>query len=179
MVFMELILIGFITWLDSVPPIMGILAFLSIALLAGLARNSPTTNTAISLRNKYSNINRTDSMNGIEFEKFCAEILHYNGFSNIKITPASGDQGVDIIATKDSIHYAFQCKNYKRANVGNKAIQEVYAGMAYYGCTVSVVITNSHFTTKAKELAKTTHTRLWGRTQLQDLMKQAAKEKYP
>ena len=81
---MELILIGFITWLDSVPPIMGILAFLSIALLAGLARNSPTTNTTISLRKKYSNINRTDSMNGIEFEKFCAEILHYNGFSNTR-----------------------------------------------------------------------------------------------
>ena len=117
-------------------------------------------------------------MNGRQFERFCKELLEYNGYTNVKLTPASGDQGVDITARKGNTRYAFQCKHYK-ANVGNKAVQEVYTGKTLYGCNVGVVITNSHFTPKAKEIARTTHTVLWGRDQLQELMNRAAKAKYP
>ena len=129
-------------------------------------------------RKRYQNIQQVDRMSGRQFERFCKELLEYNGYCDVKLTPASGDQGVDITARKGNTRYAFQCKHYK-ANVGNKAVQEVYTGKTLYGCNVGVVITNSHFTPKAKEIARTTHTVLWGRDQLQELMSRAAKAKYP
>ena len=68
-----------------------------------------------------------DIMSGEEFESFCAKVLQDNGFENVNMTKASGDQGVDIIAFKDGVRYAIQCKRYSNS-VGNKAVQEVIAG---------------------------------------------------
>ena len=113
-----------------------------------------------------------DGMDGHEFEYFCAEILKENGFSNVRVTPGSGDQGVDILATKDGIKYAIQCKNYA-SSLGNTPIQEVHAGKAFYNCHVGVVMTNSIFTTGAKELAKATGVLLWDRTTLQKMIEEA------
>ena len=103
-----------------------------------------------------------DSMNGYEFEHFCAKVLQMNGFSDINITKASGDQGVDIIAIKEGRRYAIQCKRYS-SNVGNKAVQEVIAGRQYYNCSIGIVMTNSYFTQSAKELASRTNIILWDR----------------
>lgn len=103
-----------------------------------------------------------DIMSGEEFESFCAKVLQDNGFENVNMTKASGDQGVDIIAFKDGVRYAIQCKRYSNS-VGNKAVQEVIAGMQYYGCPVGIVMTNSYFTKSAKELADKTGIILWDR----------------
>ena len=113
-----------------------------------------------------------DGMEGHEFEYFCAEILSHNGFSNVQVTPGSGDQGVDILAEKDGVKYAFQCKNYS-SSLGNTPIQEVSAGKMFYGCHVGVVITNSTFTPGAIQLAKVTGVLLWGRNKLEDLISTA------
>lgn len=91
-------------------------------------------------------------LSGQEYELYCAEYLKSLGYEQVHTTPVSGDQGVDLVAVKDNIKYAFQCKYYT-GSVGNKAIQEVYAGAGYYGCKNAVVITNSHLTPKAIELA--------------------------
>lgn len=48
-----------------------------------------------------------DSMTGLEFEGFCAEILEKNGYENVSVTRGSGDQGVDIIAYRDGVKYGF------------------------------------------------------------------------
>lgn len=111
-----------------------------------------------------------DGMDGYQFEKFCANLLRKNGFLNVKITPGSGDQGVDIIAEKNGIRYAIQCKNYS-SPLGNTPIQEVNAGKNYYKCHVGVVMTNSTFTKKAKELAEANSILLWDRPELQRMMK--------
>ena len=47
-----------------------------------------------------------DNMDGQSFEYFCADLLRANGFANVEVTKGSGDQGVDILAVKDEIHYA-------------------------------------------------------------------------
>lgn len=39
-------------------------------------------------------------MDGHQFEYACASILRSKGFSIVKVTKASGDQGIDIIAHK-------------------------------------------------------------------------------
>ena len=103
-----------------------------------------------------------DLMEGHQFEHWCAELLGELGFRNIEVTPASGDHGVDIIAFKDDIKYAIQCKRYT-SDLGNKPIQEVYAGKSIYHCHIGAVITNRFFTTGAIQLAEATGTLLWDR----------------
>lgn len=91
-------------------------------------------------------------MDGYQYEQRCAKYLEENGFSNIKVTPGSGDQGIDIIASKDGKKYGIQCKYYT-GSVGNKAVQEAYAGAAFYSCDIAMVITNSTFSSPAIALA--------------------------
>lgn len=113
-----------------------------------------------------------DCMEGYDFEYFCADLLRANGFAEVSVTQSSGDQGVDILATKDFVKYAIQCKNYS-SHLGNSPIQEVNAGKTFYHCHVAVVITNSTFTSGAIELAKATGVLLWDRTMLANLIKNA------
>ena len=111
-------------------------------------------------------------MNGHEFEHFCAGILRKNGFTNVVVTPGSGDQGADILAEKDGISYAIQCKRYDSV-LGNKPIQEIHAAKDYYGCDRGVVLTNSIFTRAAMQLALRTNTELWDRNELVRLINNA------
>ncbi|MBQ8025376.1 MAG: restriction endonuclease [Oscillospiraceae bacterium] len=113
-----------------------------------------------------------DVMNGHEFEHFCAGILRKNGFTNVVVTPGSGDQGADILAEKDGISYAIQCKRYDSV-LGNKPIQEIHAAKDYYGCDRGVVLTNSIFTRAAMQLALRTNTELWDRNELVRLINNA------
>lgn len=106
-----------------------------------------------------------DEMDGHQFEYFCADVLRRNGFENVSVTSGSGDQGIDIIAYKDDIKYGIQCKCY-HSDIGNKAVQEVYAGKAYYNCHIGIVLTNRDFTRSAIELARNNGVILWNRTKL-------------
>lgn len=86
--------------------------------------------------------------NGLEYEQYCTNYLHSHGYKNIQTTKASGDHGADIIAYRHRKKYAVQCKYYS-SPVGNKAIQEIYTGMALYNCDCGIIITNSTFTKQA------------------------------
>lgn len=103
-----------------------------------------------------------DSMEGHEFEHWCADLLRKIGFQKVTVTQGSGDQGVDILAEKDGIRYAIQCKCYS-SDLGNKPIQEVNTGKAIYHCHVGAVITNRHFTPGGKQAAEATGVLLWDR----------------
>jgi len=113
-----------------------------------------------------------DGMSGHDFEYYCANLLRKNGFSDVKVTKGSGDQGVDILAKKDGIKYAIQCKNYA-SHLGNTPVQEVNAGKIYYKCHVGVVMTNSTFTQGAKTLAEATGVLLWDGSVLTQMMENA------
>ncbi|HEQ1858446.1 TPA: restriction endonuclease [Providencia alcalifaciens] len=107
------------------------------------------------------------TMSPLEYEMFCADILKENGWE-ARTTSASGDQGVDVIANKDRCCVAIQCKLYS-STVGNKAVQEVVAGMPYWGANVGVVVTNAQYTRSARELAKIHDIYLLHHDELQDL----------
>lgn len=113
-----------------------------------------------------------DSMTGLEFESFVGDLLKNLGYSGVKVTKSSGDQGVDVIASKNGTKYAIQCKNYS-SPLNNKPIQEVTTGKAIYGCDVGVVLTNSTFNKNAVEAAKATGTLLWDRRTLQKMLSQS------
>lgn len=110
-----------------------------------------------------------DMMDGHTFESWCANLLKKNGFTNVEVTPGSGDQGVDVLATKEDVKFAIQCKRYN-SDLGNTPVQEVIAGRKFYHCQVGVVMTNRYFTAGAKALAETTGTLLWDRDKLQEFM---------
>ncbi len=103
-----------------------------------------------------------DEMEGHDFEYYCADLLKKNGFMNVEVTRGSGDYGVDILAERDGISYAFQCKCYDKP-IGVKAVQEVYAGRDYYDRMVGVVITNQYYTQPAIDLAAKLKILLWDR----------------
>lgn len=99
-------------------------------------------------------------MDGYKFESQCATILKKKHFKKIEVTKSSCDQGIDIIAYKHGKKYGIQCKYYTYP-VGNKAIQEAYAGANFYDCDKVIVMTNITFTKSAIELAEKLDVDLW------------------
>lgn len=113
-----------------------------------------------------------DDMDGHDFEYFCADLLQHRGFIDVEVTKGSGDNGVDILAEKDGVTYAIQCKRYEEP-VGVKAVQEAYAGKDYYDRMVGAVLTNQYFTRGAVETAKKLKILLWDRGYLEIMMEEA------
>lgn len=108
-----------------------------------------------------------DSMTPIEFEHYCADILNEYGW-DARVTQASGDQGVDVIAHRNGITLAVQCKLYS-SPVGNKAVQEVYSAKQHIGADYAVVVTNNTYTKSAIELSNTTGVILLHHSELNEL----------
>ncbi len=110
-------------------------------------------------------------MEGRDFEHYCAELLRRRGFQEVEVTKGSGDYGIDILAEKDGVTYAVQCKRYA-APVGVKAVQEAYAGRDYYDRMVGAVLTNQYFTQPAVEAARRLKILLWDRGYLESMMEE-------
>ena len=115
-----------------------------------------------------------DEMNGHEFEYFCADILKKNHFIDVEVTQGSGDHGIDILAEKDGITYAIQCKRYS-SNIGNAAVQQAHTGKSLYHKDIAVVLTNRYFTAQAQEEAKALGVKLWDRDKLNSMIESSKK----
>lgn len=87
-----------------------------------------------------------------EFEYYCAQILIQHKWV-AQVTQASHDQGIDIIAVKKGIRIIIQCKKYSKP-VGNFAVQEVAAALAYKNADRGIVVAINGFTSAAVELAE-------------------------
>lgn len=138
-----------------------LLALLLLALVYGITRR---------YRKKYD-IQSLDEMEGHEFEYYCAELLKKRGFVDVSVTKGSGDYGVDVLAEKDGVTYAIQCKAYT-TSVGVKAVQEAYAGREFYDRMVGAVLTNQYFTKPAVEAAKKLKILLWDRGYLDSMIEE-------
>ncbi len=116
------------------------------------------------LRHAMSDLAAIDDMSGIEFEEFVAAQLRTVGWG-VTHTASTGDYGVDLVAQKDRVRMAVQCKRQAKA-VGVAAVQQVVSGARHHGCDRAVVVTNQAFTKAARQLAATHRCRLVGREQL-------------
>ena len=99
------------------------------------------------------NPNTISTMSGVDFEQFLVGLLKQSGATEISCTPATGDQGADVLFTAMNTRVAIQAKCYT-GSVGNKAVQEIYAAREYYKCDEAWVVTNSIFTLSARTLAR-------------------------
>lgn len=123
--------------------------------------------------NDGQNVKRNfDDMEGHHFERLCAEILKENGFENVEVTQGSGDHGIDILAEKDDITYAIQCKCYS-SDIGNAAVQQAHTGKSIYKKDIAVVLTNRYFTAQAKEEAQMLGVKLWDRDKLNSMIEKS------
>ena len=111
-------------------------------------------------------IDDIDLMTGQEFENFIAELFSRLGYET-EVTKASGDQGIDVIASKNGVKIGIQTKCYS-GTIGNRAIQEAVAGKNYYRLDKAMVITNNHFTESAQQLARANSIVLWDRNTLKE-----------
>lgn len=111
-----------------------------------------------------------DKMGGGTFEHFCADLLRVNGWTDVRVTPASDDHGIDITAEKDDIKWGFQCKRWGDTKVDAIAIGQTYKGKALYECDMVAVITTSTLTAQAEGEAKQLGIKVWGRGKIRQLM---------
>ncbi len=93
-------------------------------------------------------------------------------FKNVEVTQGSGDHGIDILAEKDGITYAIQCKCYS-SNIGNSAVQQAHTGKSLYHKDIAVVLTNRYFTPQAKQEAQALGVKLWDRDKLNSMIEKA------
>ena len=91
---------------------------------------------------------------GLDYERFCAARLAQAGWRAHR-TPASGDQGADIVAMRDGLRLVVQCKWLSKP-VGNAAVQEAAAAQRYWSGDRAAVVSNAGFTPAARRLAAAT-----------------------
>jgi restriction system protein len=124
-----------------------------VATLVWLARSvsEPKTPSARELARRFEIVR---AMSGPQFEFFVADLFRAMGH-RVTMLGGAGDQGVDIVVSYHGERVAVQCKNYKRA-VGNKPVQEVFAGARHHDCQQAWVVAPAGFTRGAYELATST-----------------------
>ncbi len=116
-----------------------------------------------------SGIHYIDKMDGFQFEVYLKALFRELGYRP-EVTKRSCDYGVDVIL-KGKNRIVIQAKRYGIKNrVGIRAVQEVYAGKAYYKADGAWIVTNSVFTKQAEELAKACQVKLIDRLGLQNLI---------
>ena len=96
----------------------------------------------------------TMPIEGIDFEHWCAARIEEQGW-HVRVSKATGDQGIDIEAIKDGTLVAIQCKRYNQP-ISNRSVQEAYTGATHYGAARAVVIGTGGYTRAAIELAENT-----------------------
>lgn len=114
-------------------------------------------------------------LNGYEFEDYLKNLFKLLDYTVIR-TSLSGDQGADLIVSKDNEKTVVQAKKYNE-KVSNKAVQEIAAAKNHYKASKAIVVTNSTFTKSAIDLAISNNVELWDGEKLNDIIKNLKNKK--
>jgi len=114
-------------------------------------------------------------LSGYDFEEYLKNLFELLGYTAIQ-TSLSGDQGADLILSKDDEKIVVQAKKYE-GKVSNKAVQEVAAAKNYYEADKAMIVTNSSFTKSAIELAFSNDVELWDGRKLKRIIKELESRK--
>lgn len=100
-----------------------------------------------------------DMLSGTDFETVIARLLQSMGF-HTEVTQASGDGGIDIVATLDRPliggRYLIQCKRFSPDKlVGAATVRDFYGALSADSAAVKgILITTSAFTSQARAFAR-------------------------
>lgn len=102
------------------------------------------------------------SLDSRDFERFIATLIDQLGFEDVVITPRSGDQGRDVIATITvqgiPILFAFECKRYSEKNPVGPDIVRALLGTVMHRHTRAnkgVLVTTSNLSPAARNFILT------------------------
>jgi HJR/Mrr/RecB family endonuclease len=169
--FVAIVLLGaaFYQHKDLLPIIEHILLYLLvgislITILIGSIRALKSTHR----KQRFIYTANVDTMDGLEFEQYVAQLLMTRGYSKRKLTEKY-DLGDDIIAEKDGVRWGIQVKRYSGL-VGTSAVKQVVTALPLYKCERTMVITNSSYTKNAEKLATGNNCVLVGRDSLRRML---------
>jgi len=92
------------------------------------------------------------SLSGLAFEQELAKMFRLAGYE-AQVTHASGDEGVDIILTKDGRRGVVQCKAHK-GPVGPHIVRELFGSAVHFNADFAMLASISGFTPAAIDFAK-------------------------
>ena len=84
------------------------------------------------------------SLRGTKFERALANLYIKMGFS-VQQTKATGDEGIDLILSKDNKTIIVQCKGHNKP-VGVGVVRDLYGTMMHFGATSAVLACPAGFT---------------------------------
>jgi restriction system protein len=119
------------------------------------------------INDSISNDAYSDDIDPFEYEHMCASEFNKSGWE-ANATQGSSDQGVDVIAKRGQEVLVAQCKRFAKP-VGNKAVQEVVAGLKFYKANRGVVIAPNGFTNSAEQLAEANNISLIHHSEIKNL----------
>jgi restriction system protein len=109
-------------------------------------------------------LDEVGAYSGIEFERFLKTLFERMGYG-VASTKITGDQGADLIVTKDGERIVVQAKR-SAAKVGNRAVQQAVAAIKYYRADRALVVATNEFTPAAVKLATANSVELVDRNRL-------------
>ena len=104
---------------------------------------------------QYQTISKLRSIDPLEFEHYCANLLKLMGHTKVKVTPSTSDFGTDIISTYHNLKYTTQCKRYAANHKATSPELQTFLGsMHHHDGDRGIFITTSTFTQDAQVIAK-------------------------
>lgn len=89
-----------------------------------------------------------------DFERAVADLYTRLGFQ-VELTPAVGDFGVDVLAKKEGVLYAIECKKLAPDHsVSRPLVQKLHSAMHYKNATRGIYVTTSRFGGPARTFAQ-------------------------
>ena len=79
--------------------------------------------------------------------------LWHLGFSDVRVIDGANDEGGDILATRQTQRWVFQCKWKRRGSVPADAVDEAERAKRHYACDRAVLVTNAVVAPSAKRRA--------------------------
>jgi restriction system protein len=102
----------------------------------------------------FRRIKRLDQLKALDpivFELFVGSLFERMGYA-VRTTPASGDQGIDLILYKDSRTAIVQCKRYE-GSVGQPVVRDLYGTMVHNRVDEAYLVTTGTISLPARQWA--------------------------
>jgi hypothetical protein len=91
-------------------------------------------------------------LDGYEFERATAEVLNKHQF-NPRVTPGSGDGGIDIEVTRNGLKGVVQCKAHV-ACAGPHVVRDLYGVIHHSGADFGIIVSRGGFSRGAVDFAR-------------------------
>ena len=94
------------------------------------------------------------------FEAWVADCFRERGYA-VRRTGATGDHGIDVLATRRGETIVIQCKRYRDRTVGEPTLRDLFGAMHASQATRACLVTTGTFTPAARAWAKDKPIELW------------------